>query len=115
LARLGAPLICTRGQPGAAVLHLARRLAAAGARLRFHGDFDWGGLRIATVVFDRVTAEPWRFGADDYRVALTRGGRALAGTPASAGWDEHLAAAMTSAGRAVEEELVVDDLLSDLA
>jgi hypothetical protein len=38
--RLGtgsAPLICTRGQPSVAVMHLLEQLAAAGVSLRYHG------------------------------------------------------------------------------
>lgn len=42
------PLVCTGGQPGAAVTALLRLLIAAGARVRHHGDFDWGGVSIAT-------------------------------------------------------------------
>jgi uncharacterized protein (TIGR02679 family) len=109
------PLVCTSGQPGAAVLHLLRRLASAGAAVRYHGDFDWGGLRIGNVVFARLpTATPWRFQIADYRAAADRG-RDLTGTPAVASWDEGLGAAMRETGIAVEEEHVIDDLLPDLA
>lgn len=45
-------LVCTGGQPSAAVLVLVlvllRSLTRAGARLSHHGDFDWGGVRIGT-------------------------------------------------------------------
>jgi uncharacterized protein (TIGR02679 family) len=40
------PIVCTNGQPRAATMVLLRSLAAAGVRLRHHGDFDWGGLTI---------------------------------------------------------------------
>lgn len=117
--RLGAacaPLVCTSGQPGAAVLRLLRGLAEAGATLRYHGDFDWGGIRIGNVVLDRLPAEPWRFDTEAYRRAVTRHeGRELNGTPVAARWDTDLSIAMTGAARAVEEELVLDDLLADLA
>jgi uncharacterized protein (TIGR02679 family) len=115
--RLGAgclPVVCTSGQPGAAVLHLLRQLASAGAVLHYHGDFDWGGLRIGNVVFARVPAAPWRFRAADYRAAAHRG-QDLTGTPVVAAWDGELGAAMLRTGMAVEEEHVIDDLLTDLA
>jgi uncharacterized protein (TIGR02679 family) len=110
-----APLVCTSGQPGAAVMHLLRGLAASGATLRYHGDFDWGGLRIGNVVFGRLPLHPWRFRTADYRAAL-RHGRELTGTPvASAQWDPQLASAMASERLAIEEEHVLDELLTDLA
>jgi uncharacterized protein (TIGR02679 family) len=115
--RLGAsclPLICTSGQPGAAVLHLLRLMISADAALRYHGDFDWGGLRIGNVAFARVPATPWRFHTADYLAAAHRG-RDLSGTPVVAGWDGGLGVAMHQTGAAVEEEHVIDDLLTDLA
>jgi uncharacterized protein (TIGR02679 family) len=109
------PLVCASGQPGAAVMHLLRGLAASGATLRYHGDFDWGGLRIGNVVFGRLPLHPWRFRTADYRAAL-RHGRELTGTPvASAQWDPQLAGAMASERLAIEEEHVLDELLTDLA
>ncbi|MFD7154087.1 TIGR02679 family protein [Kribbella sp. NPDC059898] len=119
--RLGpgcAPLVCSNGQPSAAVLHLLRRLTADGAQLVYHGDFDWGGLRIGNVIFDRVPARPWRFRAADYAAAagtVPRRGHALRGTPVAATWDPQLAQTMAKTDRAIEEEQVLDHLLSDLA
>jgi uncharacterized protein (TIGR02679 family) len=117
--RLGAaasPLVCVGGQPGAAAMALLRSMADAGARLRYHGDFDWGGLRIGNVVFNRLAARPWRFDAFAYRRALDNGaGHRLAGEPTACSWDPELADTMHRAGLRVEEEHVLDDLLSDLA
>jgi uncharacterized protein (TIGR02679 family) len=113
LAGKTAPLVCTSGQPGAAVLNLLRRLVADGAELRYHGDFDWGGLRIGNVVFDRLPMQPWRYTREHYQQFADRG-RALTGVPVQAAWDDSLTSAMVTAGRAVEEELMLDDLLSDL-
>jgi TIGR02679 family protein len=117
--RLGAaagPLVCVSGQPGAAAMHLLRLLAAGGARLRYHGDFDWGGLRIGNVLFGRLPLTPWRFDAGAYRAAATSGaGRELTGQPVDACWDPELTAAIRSLSRAVEEERVIDDLIADLA
>ncbi len=41
------PLVSTDGAPGATQRTLLTQLARAGARLAYHGDFDWPGLRIA--------------------------------------------------------------------
>jgi Protein of unknown function C-terminus (DUF2399) len=66
------------------------------------------------VVFARVPATPWRFRTADYLAAAHRG-RDLIGTPVVAGWDGGLGAAMRAAEVAVEEEHVIEDLLTDLA
>jgi uncharacterized protein (TIGR02679 family) len=118
--RLGsgcAPLVCSGGQPGAAAMHLLRALANAGACLVHHGDFDWGGVRIGNVLHTRLTVAPWRFGADQYMQAAASApsSQALSGAPVEASWDPYLAAAMRRVGRRIEEELVVEGLLTDLA
>src|SRR6185312_7691350 len=51
--RLGAscaPLVCTDGMPAAAQRILLDQLAAAGARLCYHGDYDWPGIGIGNFV-----------------------------------------------------------------
>ena len=114
--RLGprsAPLVCVEGQPKTASRLLLDQLRSSGIRLAYHGDFDWGGIRIANLVFERHGAVPWRFTAADYR--RTTGGTELTGRPVAATWDPDLAPAMRAAGRAVHEEQVIDDLLADLA
>ncbi|HYU86015.1 MAG TPA: TIGR02679 family protein [Kribbellaceae bacterium] len=115
--RLGpgcAPLVCTSGQPGVAAVQLLRRLADGGCRLRYHGDFDWGGVRIGNVVFNRLPVEPWRFQTADYLAYATRGHQ-LTGAPVEAAWDGGLSAAMRTEGVAIEEEQVLEELLHDLA
>ena len=116
--RLGpacAPLVCTAGQPSVAVLYLLRMLAGQGAALRFHCDFDWGGVRIGNVLRDRFPVVPWRFDAEHYHpAARIRSGRPLTGDPVVARWDVDLAPAMVRAGVRIEEELVLDDLVRDL-
>lgn len=107
------PLVCTNGQPGAAVFHMLRLLLDARARLSYHGDFDWGGLRIANFLFDRLPIKPWRFDAAAYRAAAPRG-HALVGPAIEARWDVDLTEAMRTTGKAVEEELVLDDVVEDL-
>ncbi|KDB52892.1 hypothetical protein X805_14960 [Sphaerotilus natans subsp. natans DSM 6575] len=119
LGRDCAPLVCTDGMPAAAQRVLLNQLRDAGACLRYHGDFDWAGLRIARQVLQGQGAEPWRFGCADYLAAvqtlppLARD-HALGLDVAEAPWDEALAAAMREQGCAVAEEAVVDLLLDDL-
>ncbi|MEU6261410.1 DUF2399 domain-containing protein [Streptomyces sp. NPDC047043] len=38
--------------------------------LRYHGDFDWGGLRIADALLGRVPRRLWCYTAADYRTAV---------------------------------------------
>ncbi|MFF3556105.1 TIGR02679 family protein [Streptomyces tsukubensis] len=112
------PLVCVQGQPSAAALTLLVSLHGLGAALRYHGDFDWGGLRIATTLSGHVPWRPWRYTADDYREAVAAAGpalRPLDGKPALSPWDPALAIALTRHGLRVEEESVLDVLLTDLA
>ncbi|MFV0136142.1 TIGR02679 family protein [Streptomyces sp. HMX87] len=110
------PLVCLQGQPSAAALTLLRHLHAHGTTLRYHGDFDWGGLRIASALLRRVPWHPWRYTAADYRTAVTATPLAppLTGTPTTAAWDPDLPAALIELGVRIEEETVLDDLLADL-
>lgn len=116
LGTTSAPLVCTGGQPGTAVMHLLRQLAASQARLRYHGDFDWGGLRIGKVMFDRLPVAPWRFDSAAYdAAAIEHSSHELEGKPAHCGWDPELSARMQRAGLAIEEEHVLDELIEDLS
>jgi uncharacterized protein (TIGR02679 family) len=122
------PLVCVGGQPSAAGWRLLDLLAAGGAEFRYHGDFDWGGIRIASAVRQRVTQaqsrwQPWRYDKDAYETAAAtvlaahaaarRPG--LAGDPVPTPWDPGLAAAMARHDTRIEEELSLDTLLADLA
>lgn len=112
------PLVCLQGQPSGAALALLAHLHGLGATLRYHGDFDWGGLRIATTLRGQVPWRPWRYSADDYRAAVAVAGpdrRPLTGAPASSPWDPDLARALAEHGVRVEEEAVWEALLADLA
>lgn len=114
-SRLGSgcrPLVCTWGQPSSAVTQLLRQLRTAGIALRYHGDFDWPGLRIANGLIARFDAAPWRMGADDYAAAPA--GKPLTGDPVEAAWDARLGAVMQERRQVVEEELVLQWLLEDL-
>jgi uncharacterized protein (TIGR02679 family) len=117
-ARDCAPLVCTDGMPAAAQRTLLSQLARAGARLCYHGDFDWPGLRIANHVMRERNAAPWRYMATDYVAAVRTASdlaRRLEGATVEASWDDGLAAAMNEHGVAVAEEAVAAQLLSDLA
>lgn len=117
LGAVSPPLVCLQGQPSAAALTLLRHLHTHGSTLLYHGDFDWGGLRIATALLRRVPWRPWRYTAADYRAAAAATPLAppLTGTPATAPWDRELRPALTELGVRVEEEAVLGDLLADLA
>lgn len=108
-----APLICVNGQFATPTLVLLRQLHAAGARLRYHGDFDLGGLVIARRIFGNFTAAPWRFFAEDYAAAPK--GLPFTGDPGPTPWSPALADVMRADGRAVHEEAVAESLLQDLA
>jgi uncharacterized protein (TIGR02679 family) len=118
--RLGqhcAPMICTDGMPSAAPLRLLNQLAQVGARLRYHGDFDWPGLRIGNYIMREYGARPWRFGAVDYLAAVKatpRPGHPLKGVEAVASWDAELAPIMKEYHVAIDEEGIADSLLQDL-
>lgn len=112
-----APLVCTDGMPAAAQRVLLTQLVEAGARLLYHGDFDWPGLRIANHVMAAYQASPWRMSHLDYSRAVEgapprRG--AMDGVHVLATWDPALTAAMRHHGICVEEEAVVKNLLIDL-
>jgi uncharacterized protein (TIGR02679 family) len=122
------PLVCVGGQPSAAGWLLLDLLAEGGADFRYHGDFDWGGIRIASAVRLRMSRwqarwQPWRYDRDAYETLaaalppespaarLTR----LAGEPLATPWDPDLATAMARRDLRIEEELSLDALLTDLS
>ena len=74
------PLVCVEGVPDSAVGALLDLLVDGGAVLRYHGDFDWGGLAIANQVVARWGAAPWRMGAGDYRAAAASARKPLHGS-----------------------------------
>ncbi|RSS83866.1 DUF2399 domain-containing protein, partial [Streptomyces sp. WAC02707] len=101
------PLVCLQGQPSAAALTLLSHLRGLGATFRYHGDFDWGGLRIATTLLQHVPWRPWRYTADDYREAVVaaadRVPLPLAGKPALSPWDSDLSSVLDEHGIRTEE------------
>lgn len=123
LGRRCPPLVCLEGQPSQAARELLAAVARRGGEVRYHGDFDWAGLRIALVLGEAVPWRPWRFEARDYEAALaivsegSEGGEGLplTGAPADSPWDPELASRMLRHGVAIEEEAVLEDLLGDLS
>ncbi|WP_413105359.1 DUF2399 domain-containing protein [Streptomyces sp. Inha503] len=51
-------MVCLQSQSSAAVITLLCRLRHHGACLLYHGDFDWGGLHIATSLLRRISWQP---------------------------------------------------------
>ncbi|TDD55627.1 TIGR02679 family protein [Saccharopolyspora elongata] len=108
------PLVTTSGWPNSAAIHLLRRLAESGAQVRYHGDFDGEGVRIAAHVVARTGAQPWAMSAADY-LAAVRPGRPDPGNITDAPWDPELSEAMRGHRATVSEEHVAEQLLTDLA
>ncbi len=120
--RLGAscaPLICTEGMPAAAQRTLLTLMTQGGARLHYHGDFDWPGIQIANHVMRVWGAQPWRFGAADYEAAASGAERTRRDLDDAcvvvASWDAALAPAMQHRGWGIAEEAVAATLLGDLS
>lgn len=109
------PMVCLSGQPDTAAHVLLRQLVDIGATLRYHGDFDWGGLRIANTLHRALPFIPWRYTTSHYlRAARSPDLPGLGGNPVDAAWDSELRSAMETTGKVVEEEAVIEDLLGDL-
>jgi uncharacterized protein (TIGR02679 family) len=111
------PLVCVGGQPSAAGWRLLELLVAGGAEFGYHGDFDWGGVRIARAVGHKVNWRPWWYDRQAYEAAVSPAHplTPLVGEPAPTPWDPELAAAMRHRNVRIEEELTLDALLQDLS
>lgn len=111
------PLVCVSGWPNSAAVALLRRLGEGGARVRYHGDFDGEGLRIAAHVMARTGAVPWRMSTSDYLGALREAGTVGPGPGrmSPAPWDAELSDLIGERGVAVPEEWMADLLVDDLA
>jgi uncharacterized protein (TIGR02679 family) len=104
------PLICTGGHPSDAARLLFAAIARAGVRVGHHGDFDEAGVQIFRDLEARYRAVPWRFNVHSLREAASR----LADMSVGAAHGV-LEDAVQALPIGVPEELVIDDLLSDLA
>lgn len=111
-----AALVCLNGQPGAAAFRLLSQLVAGGAELRYHGDFDAGGMAIARTLAGRIQWRPWRFAEVDYLDAVESLTDLLpfTGVIGETAWSPTLAAALDQHRLRVEEELVLETLLADI-
>jgi uncharacterized protein (TIGR02679 family) len=127
------PLVCVSGQPSAAGWRLLDLLLAGDAAFGYHGDFDWGGVRIASAVRARLAPgvalgatarwRPWRYDRNAYDALATTVAATtstpvspqLSGEQVATPWDPQLAVAMARRAIRIEEELALDTLLRDLA
>lgn len=107
--RLGAaspPLVCTAGRPSDAARLLFSIVRRAGVRVRHHGDFDEAGVQILRDLEAGYDAVPWRFDLGSLRDAL--GARAPTPLPTT------LEDAVRRVSCGVAEEMVIEDLITDL-
>ncbi|WP_278265436.1 TIGR02679 family protein [Nocardia sp. AG03] len=107
------PMVCTAGWPNSAGVGLLELLGAGGAELRYHGDFDGEGLRIAAHLMARVAVRPWRMSREDY-LSVAGSGPAV-GRVTEAPWDPGLATELRRVGKVVSQERVIEQLMADLA
>jgi uncharacterized protein (TIGR02679 family) len=109
-------VVCTNGNPGSTVLLLLGQLRDAGAKLRYHGDFDAAGLAICERMM-RFGLTPWRMDATDYQAALDIAdarGVALPKEKRSPGptpWDPTLQQVFERDRRIVHEERLLPGLI----
>ena len=109
----GPVLVCSSGRPTVAAVTLLRQLAADGAVLYQHADFDPGGLSITTWLAARVGTVPWKMTGAEYSAAVAHGRDRvpLAGRIPDTPWDSSLHRAMAEAAEAVYEEELRNRLL----
>lgn len=108
----GPPIVCSSGRPTVAVVTLVRQLAAGGAEVLQHADFDAAGLAITGWLAARAGTTPWRMSSGEYLAAMSPDSAqprlsALPPTP----WDPSLQATMGQGGRPVYEEGLRTELL----
>ena len=106
-------VVCTSGRPNLVVIEVLTRALSAGARMRYHGDFDWPGVAMANDAVGRFGAAPWLMGVDDY--LATPGSLTLVGSTVEPSWDPELGPAMRRRGLAVHEEAMMERLLDALS
>ncbi len=105
-------VVCGNGSPNLVTIDVLRALARCGARLNYHGDFDWAGLAIANRLARSVGVRPWAMSTADYLSGPE--GLPLRGAAVDATWDERLSVEMAARGCAIHEESVLPDLLARL-
>lgn len=115
--RIGAncpPMVCVEGHPSLACWVLLEQLCGTEFPLAYHGDFDWGGIRIANKLYAAFGFEPWHFTSASHRIR-SKHHRKLRPPEAEARWDRTLSETIRRAGVSVEEESAIEELLADLA
>lgn len=105
-------VVCGNGSPNLVTIDVLRALSRCGARLNYHGDFDWAGLAIANRLVRSVGVRPWVMSTADYLSGPE--GLPLRGSAVDATWDERLSVEMAARGCAIHEESVLPDLLARL-
>lgn len=112
-------LVCTFGWPSGAALRLLDLMALGdpGCRFHYNGDFDPGGLRIATFLIRRYPGRltPWLMDVDSYNGVASRGVPTgeEAGSRSMVGIDpifEDVLAAINRSGTRVYQEAITDVL-----
>lgn len=114
--RIGAncpPMVCVEGHPSIACWMLLEQLCSREFQLAYHGDFDWGGVRIANKLYAAFGFEPWRFTSASHSIR-SRHHRKLRPPETEALWDQRLSETIRRAGVSVEEESAIEELLADL-
>lgn len=101
-------MVCTDGTASGAALDLLSGLAAGGCQIRYRADFDSAGFVIADqIVGVAPAAVPWRFDAPSYLAATGRD------APSSSLADARAVHGLHRVD--VHEELLLEDLIADLA
>lgn len=114
-------LVCTSGWPSAAAIKLLDALVASGSSLWYSGDFDKGGLAIASWLIQRYGARlrPWRMEAESYLQSLLPTSPTLSGAEVSSlerllGPLAGLGKEIARVGRAGFQEQLTSQLIRDL-
>jgi uncharacterized protein (TIGR02679 family) len=110
----GPPLVCSSGRPTIATVTLLRQLAAAGAIIYQHADFDPTGLAITAWLADRTGCIPWKMTAADYLASLSQAAPQFPGEPPETPWDPALQPIMSEHRRALYEEEIRLQLLQSI-
>lgn len=111
----GPPLLCSSGRPTIATVTLIRQLAAAGATVYQHADFDPTGVAITGWLADRTGSVPWKMTAADYVASLSPASPEFLGEPPETPWDPDLQTTMSKHHKALYEEQVRIKLLRSIA
>jgi uncharacterized protein (TIGR02679 family) len=110
----GPPLVCSSGRPTIATVTLLRQLAAAGAIVHQHADFDPTGLAITAWLAERAACIPWKMTRADYLASVSSAAPVFTGEPPETPWDPALQPVMSEHRRALYEEEIRHQLLQSI-